>query len=71
LFWFFLKIVAKGKSIFAQHVEKMKGTSAGREIVMDANEKTQQAGFEDLNHQFGKKCGHIICTVIHVCVICN
>jgi hypothetical protein len=66
-----LQLVAKGKSIFAQQVEKMKGTGATREIVMDTHEKNQQADFEDLHQQFGKKFGHINCIAIHVCISCN
>jgi hypothetical protein len=70
-FRFFLQLVAKGKSIFAQQVQKMKGTGATREIMMDLDEKNQQADCEDLNHHFGKKSDDIICTVILMCVICD
>jgi hypothetical protein len=55
-----LQLLAKGKSIFAQQVEKMKGTGATEEIVMNTHDKNQQADFEDLNHQFGKKCDCVI-----------
>lgn len=70
-FRFFFQLIAKGKSIFAQQVEKMKGTGATREIMMDVHEKNQQTDFEDLNHHFGKKSDNIICNVILMCIICE
>jgi hypothetical protein len=69
--FFFFQLIAKGKSIFAQQVEKMKGTGATTETMMDLHEKNQQTDFEDLNHNFGKKSGHIICIVILICIICD
>ena len=47
----------------------MKGTGAARETMVDLHEKNQQTDFEDLNRHFGKKFGHIICTVILVYII--
>jgi len=70
-FRFFFQLIAKGKSIFAQQVEKMKGTGATRETMMDLHEKNQQTDFEDLKHHFGKKSCHIICIVILKCIICD
>jgi len=49
----------------------MKGTRATGENMMDLHEKNQQTDFEDLNHHFGKKSGHIIHIVILMCIVCD
>jgi len=41
------------------------------ENMMDLHEKNQQTSFEDLNHHFGKKSGHIIHIVILMCIVCD
>jgi hypothetical protein len=59
-----LQIVAKGKSIFAQHIEKMKVNEPSKQML-DAHETCEQADTEIAKHQFGKESLYIICTLIH------
>ncbi|XP_021927838.1 RNA polymerase II-associated protein 1 isoform X2 [Zootermopsis nevadensis] len=49
------KIVAKGKSIFAQQIEKMKASGPSKEMILDTHEPHQQADIENANHRFGDR----------------
>lgn len=68
---FTLQIVFKGKSIFAQQVEKMKGSGARKEMMMETHETNQLVDIEVAGHQFGKKSLCIIHIQIHYFVYCT
>jgi hypothetical protein len=61
-----LQLVFKVKSIFAQQVEKIKGSGTPKEKMIDTHKANQQADFA--NHQFGKKSHHIVHIQINFCI---
>ncbi|PNF36178.1 RNA polymerase II-associated protein 1 [Cryptotermes secundus] len=48
-------LVFKGKSIFAQQVEKVRGSGTPKEMLMDTHEANQPADIEIADSQFGQR----------------